>query len=72
MKLLYNYILLFILILLSIYFLYTNNYKYNEPFTPHIRQMYRPHIRNVRIYSEGFYNKHKNNIDSLLRRFGIM
>jgi len=81
MKILHNYIVLFILIvimLVSLYFLSLNNYnynykyKYNESFTPHIRQMYRPHIRNARIYTEGFYNKHKNNINSLLRRFGIV
>ena len=70
MKPLYIYILLFILIMVSLYFLFKN--KYNEPFTPHIRQMYRPHIRNARIYTEGFYNKHKNNVHLFLRKFGII
>ena len=70
MKILYNYILLFILILLFMYILY-NSYKNNEAFTPYIREIYRPQLRNARIYSEGFYNNHKNNIDSFLRRFGI-
>lgn len=75
MKYLSYYIILLVVILVSLYFYYDNdnyNYTSSEGFTTHFRQMYRPHARNIRIFSEGFYNKHKNNLDSLLRRFGIV
>ena len=66
----YNYILFF-LIVVSLYILYIS-YKNNEGFTPYIREMYRPYIRNARIYTEGFYDKNKNNITSILRKYGIV
>jgi hypothetical protein len=43
-----------------------------EHFTPKIREMYRPIVRNTRILSEGFYNKTSSNISNLFRKFGIM
>jgi len=44
----------------------------SETFTPNIKQFYRPYIRNTRIISENFYNKHTNNIQNLFRKFGII
>lgn len=77
MKYLSYYIILLVVILVSLYFYnyYDNdndNYTSSEGFTTQFRQMYRPHARNIRIFSEGFYNNHKNNLDSVLRRFGIV
>jgi len=75
MKYLSYYIILLVVVLVSLYFYnyYDNdNYTSSEGFTTHFRQMYRPHARNIRIFSEGFYNNHKNNLDSVLRRFGIV
>ena len=46
-----------------------NNKK--ENFTPRIRNMYRPYVRDVRIISEGFYNDNNNKINNLFRRFGL-
>ena len=43
-----------------------------EPFTPRIRELYRPYTRNVRLVSEGFYNKHTSTLSNLFRKFGIM
>lgn len=43
-----------------------------EPFTPRIREFYRPYTRNVRLVSEGFYNKHTSTLSNLFRKFGIM
>ncbi len=42
-----------------------------ENFTPIIRNMYRPYVRNARIISEGFYNDNNNKINNLFRRFGL-
>ena len=46
-----------------------NNNNIKEDFTPKIRNMYRPYIRNVRIISEGFYNHNNNKINNLFIRF---
>jgi hypothetical protein len=66
--LIYNCILFFIIII----FAYINSLDYVESFTPKIKEMYRPYVRNARIISEGFYNKTNSNISNLFRKFGIM
>ena len=52
-------------------FAYINTPNIIENFTPKLRQMYRPFVRNTRVVGEGFYNKTTNNISNLFRRFGI-
>ena len=71
----YNYILLIVLFFLFRYigyFIINRSSNDTEPFTPYMRSCYRPHVRQMRIISEGFYNKHQNNITNLFRKFGIM
>jgi len=60
------------LILIVIFFAYINSIHSVEEFTPNIRQIYRPFIRNTRLISEGFYNKAASNISNLFRKFGII
>ena len=43
-----------------------------EPFTPSIREIYRPYARKARTIGEGFIDHHKMNISNLFRKFGIM
>jgi len=43
-----------------------------ESFTPKVREMYRPLVRNARLGAEGLYNKHSSNMSNLFRRFGLM
>jgi len=43
-----------------------------EAFTPKMRELYRPYIRNAKHISEGFYNSQKQNVTNLFRKFGIM
>ena len=62
----------FFLILIIIIFAYVNSLQSVENFTPAIRELYRPIIRNARVTSEGFYNKTTSNISNLFRKFGIM
>lgn len=75
-KITYNYMkyilyyCFFIVIILT--FSYFNSLQDVEHFTPMIREMYRPYMRNARVLGEGFYNKQKNNVSNLLRKFGIM
>jgi|LakMenE01Jun11ns_1017448.scaffolds.fasta_scaffold9070377_1 hypothetical protein len=63
----------FFLILL-LFFAYVNSKQETEKelFTPNMRALYRPHIRNARVITEGLYNKHSTNVSNLFRKFGIM
>jgi len=66
--LIYNcFLFLFIVI-----FAYINSLHTLESFTPKIKEMYRPYVRNARITGEGFYNRSNSNISNLFRKFGIM
>lgn len=66
-----------LIFLFIIYYIYTRYYNSNssnskkENFTPKIRQMYRPYLRQARVVSEGFYGNHKNNINRIFRKFGL-
>jgi len=66
------YYIFFILIILTSAYLNVINFKKQEQFTPTIREYYRPVVRNVRVTSEGFYNKTSSDISNLFRKFGIM
>jgi len=68
------YILLFIIFLCafnnSLY--YSNEYYSNEGFTPKIRQIYKPYVRNTRIFMENFYNNYNKSITNYLKKYKIM
>ena len=71
MKYLYYYCLFVFIILL---FAYINSYSFvskKEPFTSNVRELYRPIIRKTRLFTEGFYDKTKKNIDELFYKFGL-
>ena len=59
-------------IIIIVAFAYFNSMHNVEHFTPKIRAMYRPYFRSARITGENFYNKQKNAISNLFRKFGIM
>jgi hypothetical protein len=67
-----------VFLLIVIIFDYVNaNYESKhinekEAFTPKMRELYRPYVRNARIITEGFYEKNKSDISNLFRKFGIM
>jgi hypothetical protein len=67
-NLIYNCFLFLIIII----FAYINSLDSVESFTPKIKEMYRPYVRNARIIGEGFYNRSNSNISNLFRKFGIM
>jgi uncharacterized protein YxeA len=69
MKNVWLYILLIFIIILCLYSSNNNNY---ENFTPYMRKLYRPHIRNARLLSENIYTKYKNNVIILLRKYNIL
>ena len=67
-NLIYNCFLFLIIVI----FAYINSLHTVESFTPKIKEIYRPYVRNARIIGEGFYNKSNTNISNLFRKFGIM
>jgi hypothetical protein len=67
-NLIYNCFLFLIIVI----FAYINSLHTVESFTPKIKEIYRPYVRNARIIGEGFYNKSNSNISNLFRKFGIM
>jgi len=71
MKYLFYYIFFIIIVFI---FAYVNSMTppKEEAFTPKMRELYRPYIRNVKHISEGFYNSQKQNVSNLFRKFGIM
>ena len=64
------YYLFFLLI--TVTFAYFNSLNDVESFTPKIRELYRPYLRNARVIGESFYNQQINNTSNLFRKFGIM
>ena len=62
-----------ILLMIMVIFMSAENYqkKLAEGFTPKIRSLYRPHIRNLRIYSETFANKYSNYFIPVLKKMGL-
>uniref|UniRef100_A0A6C0JH79 Uncharacterized protein n=1 Tax=viral metagenome TaxID=1070528 RepID=A0A6C0JH79_9ZZZZ len=71
-KIIAEFVVIFI-ILYVLYFLMnldTNTNK--ENFTSGFRQMYRPHIRNIRLTGEGYYNKISDNTNLFFRKFGLI
>ena len=63
-----------IILMIMIIFISAQNQqkKLEEGFTPKIRSMYRPHIRNLRIYTEMFANKYsKNYLVPIFKKMGL-
>ena len=67
-NLIYNCFLFLIIVI----FAFINSLHTVESFTPKLKEMYRPYVRNARVIGEGFYNKSTSDISNLFRKFGIM
>jgi hypothetical protein len=59
-----------IAIAIAIFFSHELRYK-REQFTPRIREMYRPYMRNARLYSKGVISNKKDDFNRLFRQFGL-
>ncbi len=66
----YFYILFIFIILVILFLIYykQNNKNKQENFTPYIRKIYKPHIRKIRIFSEGLYNNTVNKISTQIQK----
>jgi hypothetical protein len=67
-------LLLWFIVLAWFAFVYATNItlEKKEGFTPKIRSMYRPHLRNARMYYEKFTNHYSSNyFVKILKNIGI-
>jgi hypothetical protein len=63
---------LFLWIFIIAFLIYIQSTVNKEGFTPKIRGLYRPHVRNMRIYSEGFLNHYTGDFfKKHMKRMGI-
>jgi hypothetical protein len=72
----YNYIFLFSIILFSLLVGsllngYSFDGSYNEGFTPYIRSLYRPHLRNARLMYEGVKTSTNSKLNTIFRKVGL-
>jgi hypothetical protein len=42
-----------------------------ESFTPRVREMYRPYLREARIYTQGLISNKRDDFNRLYRQFGL-
>lgn len=70
MKHYYKYILFFSLILIVVS--YFNSLQNVEGFTPFLKKIYRPYVRNTRIISESFIDNNKTKLVNFFRKVGIV
>jgi hypothetical protein len=47
------------------------SYKNIESFTPRVREMYRPYLRDARIYTQGLISNKRDDFNRLYRQFGL-
>ena len=43
-----------------------------EPFTPYLRQTYRPYVRHARLFGESMFGHVQYTVTKLFRKFGII
>ena len=67
----YNYIFLFSIIILALYISLLNDHKQEEGFTPYIRSLYRPHLRNARLMYEDVQTSTNSKLNTILRKVGL-
>ena len=70
MKVLFGVLLIIVIITVSLYNEYNEKHLLKEGFTTSLRQIIRPHVRNVRNNVEQFYTRHRNKLHNIVRRFG--
>ena len=66
-----NIAIAILMILVVVLFAYIKTSEV-EGFTPKIRQLYRPHIRNIRVKSTEYYAKMRQKIQNFIRRAGLI
>ena len=71
----YNYIIFIVAVLvivLAAFMIYKNSQNVTEPFIPVLRRMYRPYIRNTRIYTTNSVNYITSRATTFFKKIGFM
>jgi len=71
----YNYIIFIVAVLvivLAAFIIYKTSQKVTEPFIPVLRRMYRPYIRNTRIYTTNSVNYITSRATTFFKKIGFM
>ena len=63
------YFSLIFIIIMNILFILPDS---TEGFTPKMREIYRPYIRKIRVFSENFYNNTIDNVSTFFRKTGVL
>lgn len=74
---LYTYIALVIVIILVLYLSITivvsnSNKQQKEGFLPGFQKMYRPYVRNVRLYTTSGFNSISNKVYVVFKKWGLI
>jgi hypothetical protein len=64
-------LLLVTIVILVIFISITSSQKKKEGFTARIREIYRPYLRNIRLFKDERYNQIKNYFFSFIRKIGL-
>jgi len=64
-------LIVFFIIIINL-LLHISRINNKENFTPGIREMYNPYIRNIRLFGENYYKKIKSNTNLFFRKFGLI
>lgn len=64
--------LVLIIIIATIYYYQCQVQQQKEPFIPAINRMYRPHVRNARVYLNNSLTTTSNYMTSLIRKTGLL
>jgi len=59
------------IVILVIFVLISSLQKHKEGFTARIREIYRPYLRNIRLFKDERYNQIKNYFFSFIRKIGL-
>ena len=65
----YNYIFFIFIIAFSVIGSISNNQQ--EGFTPYLRSLYKPHLRNARIIYENYSTNLKKSLNKYAKNFGL-
>jgi hypothetical protein len=68
-----NYFFLLCILAVNLIIVAVKHEKRNsmESFTPRVREMYRPYLRDARIYTEGLISTKRDDFNRLYRQFGL-
>ena len=67
-----NTIIIFLLFIFILLVAYYQQHKQKESFIPVINRMYRPHVRNAKVYLNDKMTTTSNYMTSLIRKTGLL